>query len=422
MAEFSVNDYIRTGQVSFKEPVADAFGRIRVSEPYTVFDGKFLYDSGSLQWDHIAVGTGAGLGTIGSTATIDLHVNNSGSRTVRQSRRYLVYQPAKSQEDLLTGVLMPSGSIANVRCRIGVFDDARDKTYSSTVVDGNGYFWEHDGTNFNVVKRSYTNGTQVDTRVSQSAWNYDRMDGTGSSSILIDPSKVNIFFMDQEWLGAGTVRMGFVVNGNIYYAHKFHHANIQKDMHTQTATLPLRYEIERMSGNGAATMVQGCCSCISEGGYNPRGRVNGFMKTTTVNAANGAWTPMLSIRLKPSQCRASLIPLKLDILCVDTNRQFYYALIHGTPNVNQIALTNVSWQDVANSCAQTDIASTAYSGGRIIQGGFASTGQREASIDLADEIILASSIIGEPEILTLICWGVGGTAAIAASMTWREIF
>jgi hypothetical protein len=424
MSEFSVNDYIRTGQVSFKEPAADAFGRIRVSEPHTIFEGKFLYDSGSVRWDYLTAGVGAGIGVIGTKSTLDLYVSASGSRTVTQTRRYMAYQPGKSQMSLITGILMPSGSIVDVRSRIGVFDDNRDKTFATTAPGGNGYFWEHNGTNFNVVRRSYVTGQQVDTIVSQSAWNYDRMDGTGSSSILIDPSKLQIFYMDQEWLGAGTVRMGFVVDGNIYVAHKFHHSNLQKDMHTQTATLPVRYEIERVAGSGSAQLVQGCCSIASEGGFNPRGKIGSYTMSGTVTAADGVWTPISSFRVRPQHSRTCIMPLAIDLLTT-SNRSFIWKLVQGIPNSQyKIALTNASWTDIVGMSAQYDTSATAYTGTpREIIGGYCYTTTRTVDVSMLDqELYLRSSLTGEPEILTLLVQGIGGTAAVYSSFAWRETF
>ena len=55
-------------------------------------------------------------------------------------------------------------------------------------------------TQFAVVSKT------IDTRISQSQWNLDKMDGTGPSGYNLDLSKMQMFFIDYAWYGAGTVR------------------------------------------------------------------------------------------------------------------------------------------------------------------------------------------------------------------------
>jgi hypothetical protein len=55
-----------------------------------------------------------------------------------------------------------------------------------------------------------------ETVVPQTNWNIDKLDGTGISGITLDISKAQILWMDIEWLGLGTVRIGFVINGNLF--------------------------------------------------------------------------------------------------------------------------------------------------------------------------------------------------------------
>jgi len=43
----------------------------------------------------------------------------------------------------------------------------------------------------------------------QSEWNLDRCDGTGKSGYTIDVTKMQMFYMDYSWYGAGFIRWGF---------------------------------------------------------------------------------------------------------------------------------------------------------------------------------------------------------------------
>jgi len=83
-----------------------------------------------------------------------------------------------------------------------------------------------------------------DVRVAQTAWNLDRMDGTGPSGYNIDLAKIQMFYMDYSWYGAGAIRFGFKdQHGQILYAHRFIHNNIQTEAYLRSGNLPARYEV-----------------------------------------------------------------------------------------------------------------------------------------------------------------------------------
>ena len=83
----------------------------------------------------------------------------------------------------------------------------------------------------------------IDTRVSQSAWNIDKCDGTGPSGYNVDLSKMQMFYMDYSWYGAGAIRWGLRgPNGNIIYVHKMANNNVNREAFMRSGNLPGRYE------------------------------------------------------------------------------------------------------------------------------------------------------------------------------------
>jgi hypothetical protein len=140
------------------------------------------------------------------------------------------YQPGKSLLNLNTFVMNAQES--GLEQRVGMFDA------------NNGIFFEDTGTAYQIVRRSYTSGSSVDDPILQSAWNGDKLDGTGASGYTLDPTKATIMFADYEWLGMGAVRIGFVIDGRFIVAHTFKNANDLTTVYMQTANLPIRYEIE----------------------------------------------------------------------------------------------------------------------------------------------------------------------------------
>jgi hypothetical protein len=83
----------------------------------------------------------------------------------------------------------------------------------------------------------------IDTKIAQSQWNIDRADGTGPSGYNLDLSKMQMFYIDFTWYGAGFIRWGFRgPNGNIMYCHKMANNNANSEAYMRSGNLPARYE------------------------------------------------------------------------------------------------------------------------------------------------------------------------------------
>lgn len=214
--------------VQFYGSALDAFGRARFSQPYTLFDSQNRYEKNDLFSETTA--TGGTVNYVANASTVNLEVTaSSGSEVVRQTYRSFSYQPGKSLLVLNTFV-MPTAS-ANQRIRIGYFNTE------------NGVFLERDGTSVYITRRTYVTGAPVDNRVAQADWNGDKLNGTGDSTFTLDLTKAQIFWQDFEWLGVGSVRCGFVINGQVIICHTFQNANNLTSVYMTTAILPIRYEI-----------------------------------------------------------------------------------------------------------------------------------------------------------------------------------
>jgi hypothetical protein len=83
----------------------------------------------------------------------------------------------------------------------------------------------------------------VDFKIPQSQWNIDKMDGTGPSGMLLDLAKMQMFYVDYSWYGAGYVRWGMRGrDGNVTYVHKMPNNNINNEAYMRSGNLPARYE------------------------------------------------------------------------------------------------------------------------------------------------------------------------------------
>lgn len=82
-----------------------------------------------------------------------------------------------------------------------------------------------------------------DIRFPQSTWNLDKMDGTGPSGYNVDLSKMQMFYIDYSWYGAGFIRWGLRgANGQVTYCHKVINNNTNTEAYMRSGNLPARYE------------------------------------------------------------------------------------------------------------------------------------------------------------------------------------
>lgn len=386
----------------------DSFGRLRVSNPETIFDLTHLYDKQAIFVNEL-VASGGSSTHLPNEATVQMNVTNTaGSRIVRQTRRYFSYQPAKSFLIYMSGVLSTTVN-TGITSRIGLFDNHADKTVD---VGGNGFFFQYSGGVVSIVKRSYITGAQVDTVVNQADWNLDKLDGTGKSGITFDVTKVQIFWINAQWLGVGSVKMGVVINGKYITVHQFDHANILGGVYTTRISLPIRYELQRNSAAGAMKMI--CCSVISEGGHNPQGR--SFSRALTNQFSVNAEVVILAIRLKSEYNRATFIPKLVDILETSNDSLLYRVYVGCT-------LTGAVWVDnhTGGSAVEYDISATGISGGRVIASGYVSTSNRAANVIVDSVEGIAAEINGTQDIVAITIQSLSGAASAAAALSWVEV-
>jgi hypothetical protein len=291
--------YLFNNQVALAQtPQLDAFGRLRVSQPHTLFDSQQRFGLDRSFVSNTASGGSVTFVPTQSSANLAV-VNTSGSYAARETRYIFKYQPGKSQLSMMTFVMAPQSS-GNLRQQVGYYDS------------DNGYFLQLSDQLY-ICERSNVTGTVTHSNVAQSSWNGDKLNGTGPSAISLDMTKSQIFFIDMEWLGVGTVRTGLVINGQYIVAHTFHHANIVPNAYITTACLPVRYEIRALSASAPATsnLTQVCSTVISEAGYTEP--LTLFSNLAPISGTYTSWTPVVSMRLAPTRLDAITQARQVDI-------------------------------------------------------------------------------------------------------------
>lgn len=388
----------------------DAFGRARVSQPITLFDSFNRYQDNG-KWSYATSGTASEAYDVNSS-TVLLNVDvGAGDEVVRETNRVFFYEPGKSLQILMTFDFATEKT--NLRQRIGYFDAQ------------NGVFLQQNDDVTSFVIRSYSTGVLDENIVAQDNWNLDKLDGTGPSKKILDISKAQIMFIDIEWLGVGSVRCGFVIDGQFINCHSFHHANILNSTYMTTAILPLRAEITNTGTTVSPSSLRlSCATVISEGGYEVRGRPRSV--GTPVTAAKdmpsaGTFVPIVSIRLKANRLNAIVLPKDISLIGVGNNSRVAYRLIVGN------TLTGAVWTSAgADSNVEYDLTATALTGGTVLSSGYVSVavhGSQTINID-RDTFryqLERQPFTSTPTILTLAATSSFAGDDALGSIDWEEV-
>lgn len=389
-------------------PNMDAFGRLRVSTPHSIFESTFQYNAQPLQWDSLTTGGGS-LVHNPSTASVELRTGtDSGDSVIFQTRQYFKYHPGKSSFVAFSGKL--ASPMPNLRQRIGQFDA------------NNGVFFEVDGINLNVVVRSKVSGAVVDTKAPQASWNMDRLDGTGPSGVALNPANQQILFFDYQWLGSGRIRVGTIIGGVTLYVHEIMHSNVISVPYSQTATLPFRGELTNTGTTLAPSFTRTTCATLySEGSDSSDGFAKTLNSGTTYKAIAATGNiPILSIRKAAAMVR---VPIKFsDIYVLSGAADDLLVTLTINPT-----LTGATFS-VPVGAAEGDVTATAMTGGTEVYSFYlratnsaGGTGAITADFFELANTVLGASISGVSDILTISVRSLTGTANAVATINFREL-
>jgi len=318
---------------------------------------------------------------------------------------------------------------SNVRKRVGFFDT------------DDGFFFEQDGTDLKVVRRTFASGSPVDTAVNQSLWNLDPLDGTGLSGLSLDETDINTWVIEFDWTGGGKVKFGVKIDGNIIFVHEFFGNNVLTTPYTTVSTLPIRLELENTAAAGTATTIKLYAASIGNNAKCccPKGIVRTIDMGKSKKTINSTLKPILSIRLKSANKKALIKAIIANVF-------------PETPGFARIAvyfnasLTTPSFSSVgANSITEFDTAASAISGGTLlnstymVEGGGGGGGGGDDDDDngggggggccklsmgiLKSELKLSSDIAGTADILTIAGEKISGTDPnVFVNLIFEELF
>jgi hypothetical protein len=407
-------------------PNLDAFSRLRTSDPHAVFSSTAEYGRSSAFWQTVTSGSLSTTNHLNNKSAVELVCGTEADAyCFRQTYQFFHYAPGKSQ--LIPNTFTLGAAVANVVRRVGYYETE------------NGIFLEQNGTtDVAFVRRSKATGSIVDTRVVQTTWNLDKLDGTSSTSnpsgILLDLSKAQILVIDLQWLGVGRVRMGFDIGGAIVYCHEFRNANSLTTVYMTTASLPIRYEIRNLALKGGTnTLEQICSTVMSEGGVQEESAYHFSANNGTTSISVTTRRAVLSIRPKAtfgpsSRINRSTIDIHEMALLVGGKDVLWELVYNPTLTTGGGALT---WTSAASESGveysvHGDANAGAFADGIVIESGYAGAGsgsnRQNFSSGLGSRFPLALDYAGaNPIVVSIVITSTSTAATVYASAAWTEL-
>lgn len=272
--------------VSYDSSLLDLTNKLQTTESYTLLDIKYNNSSLASIASNSAMivqqSSGGAFTSVISQSCNTLTSTGGIGNIISQSKKYANYQPGKTFQILMTGVLNNSNNNIDCTSRMGYYDN------------NNGLYFSNNETGISGLSVNLLNNSTL-TTILRENWNGDKLDGTGYSGINLDFSKAQLFIIQFLWLGIGQIKFQFNVLGKIITCHTIFNYNTLTMPWCSNPNLPIRYELLSSSISGTGSMIQICSSVQSIGGYNPMGRLFSISTTSTPISVTNTETVLLAI-------------------------------------------------------------------------------------------------------------------------------
>jgi len=407
--------YLREVDINIADSASDAFGRLSVAEPQTVFDAQFTYDLHPLLYEPIISHGASSTITHDSTnrrAKISFTATPTGNSCYLQTYEYFRYQPGKAQQIFMSFNF--GAAVTNV------IDFAQ---YGD--LDNGFKFTRSGGLNYFVIVSTSSAGDQDAV---QSTWNLDKLDGAGTSGITLDLTMTQILVIDLQALYVGRVRFGFDIDGKIIWCHEFLNANIQTYPYVQTANLPISIGMVSNGGTVTKDLYFSCCSVISNGGFDETIGYEFSTPDVAITSGSATRTHLVSIRplttFNSITNRTSVTFIEIDVI-VTGNNPIYWELCLGQAFSVAPTYANISTTYSANEYGTGGTLSG--SPAIVVDSGYvaataSSKGTQSMTLTARYPLTLnKAGAVRSLGTLTLLTTGLGGTSATRGVIKIKEI-
>jgi hypothetical protein len=373
--DFVFQQYSSDGKVITNTPLT-AFGEVSTAPTTPIIQNNFIYSINADVFN--TVGT---VSNIGGVAEVDGTVSVSEISTRRQIR-YMAGQ----------GIIM----------RYTALFDSGGVQYVGFGNEVDGLFFGYSGIAFGILHRN----DSVNNWIPQTTWD-DPSDGTGSSGLILDPTKGNVYQIALQWLGFGALKFYIELpNGEFGLVHTIKYSNTSTSVSLTNPNLPFlaRAEGGKVYSGSIFAGIQGVENVAT-------GIPNSF--GAEVFGVSGS-TEILHLRVKGTFNgeinRASIVLTWLSIVGERINTFTTFELLVGG------TISGANWIDIGSgaSMVESDIAGTT-TGEKLLQKIY--SGRRSSTIvDLNSQMFE----IYANEIITIKASPAFGNVDLGASISWRE--
>ena len=191
-----------------------AFGDVRTAELSPIFQNSFEYTVTNTEIGNIEV-AGSGAVTQADAMLVCTTGATTGSTAEWESAHNAKYRAGLG--GLFRGTAMFTTGVDGTEQALGLTD-----AEGSNASFENGYAVGYSGTTFGFLR--WQNDVLI--TVAQADWD-DPMDGTGPSGMTLDPTKLNVYFIQFQYLGAGAIVLWVEsdTTGRMVKAHTIQYAN-----------------------------------------------------------------------------------------------------------------------------------------------------------------------------------------------------
>ena len=318
-----------------------AFGDARGTTLTPVLGWEFEYNINS----HLILSTTTGSGTVTqSHAKAVLQTNAATASSAKIKTVKQLSQAAGLGLVIRFGALFTTGAAGSTQI-IGFGDEA------------NGCFFGFNGASFGVMHRQ----NSVDMWVADTDWNGQQLPGYKISDIL-DPTKGNIFAIQIQSIGFGTVN--FIIYdpscGIPFTVHTFSFSNISTDPSVYNLDLPLMAEVSNTTNNTNIKLETPAATVFTEGTLTELTS----MRNEARNILSGLTSESAILTIKSKSTFSGILNNVCSVLdtisvATDGTKPVTLRLIKDTTLGGAPSYTDVD----TNSVMQYDTAGTTVSGG-----------------------------------------------------------
>jgi hypothetical protein len=251
----------------------------------------------------------------------------------------------------------------------------------------------------------------TETFIPQTAWNIDRMDGTGPSAMTADWTKGNIFKVQFQYLGYGDAFFSIVnaFDGKSQLVHVIRNANARTSTVLRNPNLYVMWESKNLGTGTSREMRAVCGSAFVEGKITFLGAQFGVVGTRTLGA--GVETAVLTLRgsttVNNKRSSAQIQIDRFSVACDGTKTVDFRIYKNATLTAPQFQRVNAS-----TSAADYDSAATGVTGGtQVYAFSVGKTGNVTESVtDLAlfmqagDTLTITATSVNASDVSATIVW------------------